>query len=100
MIGVVATVRVKNGKGPVFETIFADLLTQVRANEPGNLLYTLSRKAGSSTEYVIQELYADQAAATAHSKTAYFRAARPHMAECFAEPPVLDMLEPLVGFSN
>jgi len=97
MIGLVALVRVKEGKGEDFEAVFTDLARQVRAQEPGNLTYALSRKRGSETEYVIQELYADQAAAVAHSGSAYYREARPRLEDCLAEPPVLHMLEPRVG---
>lgn len=97
MIGVVALVRVKQDEGEAFEAVFADLARQVRALEPGNISYTLSRKQGSATEYVIQELYADQAAAAAHSRSDHYREARPRIQDCLAEPPVLHILEPRVG---
>lgn len=97
MIGVVALVRVKEGKGEEFETVFSDLLKNVRANEPGNIAYTLARKQGSTTEYVIQELYADQAAVTAHTRAIHFREARPRLDACFAEPPAIHLIEPRIG---
>jgi quinol monooxygenase YgiN len=97
MIGVVALVRVKEGKGEELEAIFAELFENVRAHEPGNITYTLSRKQGSASEYVIQELYAGQDAVTTHTRAPYFRAARARLEACFAEPPVLHMLEPRVG---
>lgn len=97
MIGVVALVRVSEGKGGEFEAIFSELSQNVRAYEPGNVTYTLSRKQGSTTDYVIQELYADEDAVTAHTRADYFKSARPRLAACFAEPPVLHLLDPLVG---
>lgn len=97
MIGVVAFVRLKDGKGEEFETVFSELSQNVRAHEPGNVTYTLSRKQGSTTEYVIQELYADQAAVAAHTRADYFKQARPRLAVCFAEPPVLHLLDPLIS---
>ena len=97
MIGIVALVRVKADKSEEFEAVFTNLARQVRAQEPGNLSYTLSRKQGSTTEYVIQELYADQAATAAHTRSAHYREARPLIQDCLAEPPVLHILEPRVG---
>ena len=38
MIGLVAVIRVQEGKGPDFEAVFLELTSKVRANEPGNLL--------------------------------------------------------------
>lgn len=35
-IGVVATLKVAEGKGGEFESVFRDLAAQVKANEPGN----------------------------------------------------------------
>ncbi len=97
MIGVVAHVRVKEGKHDDLEAVFTELANHVRAEEPGNLAYTLSRKRGSMTEYVIQELYLDQAAVAQHMAASYFREARPRLEACFAEPPVLHLLEPRVS---
>ncbi|HMP63292.1 MAG TPA: antibiotic biosynthesis monooxygenase, partial [Phenylobacterium sp.] len=39
MIGVVATLKVQDGKGGEFEQVFKDLMAQVKANEPGCLAY-------------------------------------------------------------
>ena len=38
-IGVVATLKVAEGKNADFEAVFRDLAAQVKANEPGNQLY-------------------------------------------------------------
>ncbi len=42
-IGVIATLKVQDGKGAELESVFRDLAAQVRANEPGNKLYQLCR---------------------------------------------------------
>ena len=42
-IGVIATLTVAEGKNEAFEAVFADLAAAVRANEPGNVFYTLTR---------------------------------------------------------
>ena len=41
MIGVIATLRIQDGKAAAFERTFGELAAQVRANEPGNLAYQL-----------------------------------------------------------
>ncbi|MBP9232075.1 MAG: antibiotic biosynthesis monooxygenase, partial [Phenylobacterium sp.] len=42
MIGVIAVLKVAEGKNAEFEAIFTDLAKQVRANEPGNIAYQLT----------------------------------------------------------
>ena len=37
MIGVIATLRIKSDKGAEFEAVFAELTSQVRATESGNV---------------------------------------------------------------
>ena len=75
-IGVVATLTVAEGKNAEFEAIFADLAAAVRANEPGNLFYTLTRSRRGDTsdvmlDYVgydlarLRAIYADKVAAAA-----------------------------------
>ena len=43
MIGIVATLKVQEGKGPDFEAVFKELAGQVRAKEPGNIFYQLTK---------------------------------------------------------
>ena len=50
-IGVVATLTVAEGKNAEFEAIFTELAAQVRANEPGNLFYTLTRSRANGQVY-------------------------------------------------
>jgi quinol monooxygenase YgiN len=93
MIGVLAMLKVQDGKQAEFEAVFGELVKQVRANEPGCLLYSLTQKQGSPTEYVVMEQYKDQAALDAHGKTDYFRAAGPKMAPCMAGRPEIVRLD-------
>src|SRR5471030_1876547 len=49
MIGVVATLKVQDGKNAEFEATFRELAVKVRANNPGNLLYWLTRSGVDAT---------------------------------------------------
>lgn len=93
MIGIIATLKVQDGKGSEFEGIFNDLAQQVRANEPGNLLYQLTRSRADANTYKVLELYKDQEALTHHGQTEYFRAAGPKMGPCLAGRPDIEMLD-------
>ena len=92
-IGVVATLKVQEGKGPELETVFADLAEQVRAGEPGNKLYRLCRARNDANTYVVMELYDDQAAIEAHGKSDHFRAASPKIGACLAGRPDIQYLD-------
>jgi quinol monooxygenase YgiN len=80
MIGVVATLRIKAGMEKDFEAVARELVSRVRANEPGCLLYALHHGETPGT-YVFMERYADQAAVDAHRGTDYFKALGRKMGE-------------------
>lgn len=93
MIGVIATLKVQEGKNAEFEAIFTELAKQVRANEKGNLAYALTRSRADPNTYKVLELYADQDALTAHGQTEYFRAAGPKMGPCLGGRPEIEYLD-------
>jgi quinol monooxygenase YgiN len=86
-IGVVATLKVAEGKNADFEAVFRDLAAQVKANEPGNQLYRVFKSKADAQTYVVMETYADQAALEAHGKSDHFRAAGPKLGPCLAGRP-------------
>ncbi|HWA31453.1 MAG TPA: putative quinol monooxygenase [Rhizomicrobium sp.] len=86
-IGVVATLKVAEGKNADFEAVFRDLAAQVKANEPGNQLYRVFKSKADAQTYVVMEVYADQAALEAHGKSDHFRAAGPKIAPTMAGRP-------------
>jgi quinol monooxygenase YgiN len=92
-IGIVATIKVQDGKGAEFEAVFKDLSAQVRANEPGCLAYQLTKSRADANTYKVLELYADQDALTHHGQTEYFRAAGPKMGPCLAGRPEIELLD-------
>jgi quinol monooxygenase YgiN len=93
MIGVVAKLKIQDGKQAEFEAVAKDLMAQVKANEPGCLTYQLYKEKGSETDYVFLEQYASADALKAHGQTEYFKAAGPKLAPCLAGAPAIEYLD-------
>ncbi len=91
MLGVIAKLNVKQGSEEAFEKAMLDLAAQVRANEPGNHLYTLCKDADGN--YVVMELYEDEAALAAHGKSDHFKAAGASFASVMGGPPEIQRLQ-------
>ena len=72
MIAILARLNVAEGKEAEFETVMLELAAQVRANEPGNQLYTLVK---DDDGYAVMELYDDDEALRAHGSSDHFKAA-------------------------
>jgi quinol monooxygenase YgiN len=92
-IGVIATLKVVDGKGAELETIFGELAPKVRANEPGNRLYVLHKSRDEANTYVVMEIYDDQAAIEAHRSSEHFKAAGPKLGACLAGRPDIKFLD-------
>jgi quinol monooxygenase YgiN len=92
-IGVIATLRIQADKTAEFEAFFGDLARQVRANEPGNLAYQLTRSRTEPNTYKVLELYQDQDALTHHGGTDYFKAMGPKFAAVLAGRPDIEYLD-------
>jgi len=92
-IGVIATLKVQDGKGAALEAVFEELAAQVRANEPGNKLYRLCRSRSDANTYVVMEIYDDQAAVEAHGQSEHFRAAGAKIGACLAGRPDIQYLD-------
>ena len=93
MIGIIATLTIQPGKESEFEAVFTDLAAKVRANEPGNVLYQLTRSREQANVYKVLELYADQDALTAHGKTDHYRAAGPKLGAVLGGAPKIEYLD-------
>lgn len=93
MIGVVATMKVQEGKGSEFEGVFRDLAAQVKANESGCMAYQLTRSRTEPDTYKVLELYSNQDALTAHGQSDYFKAAGPKLGPCLAGRPQIELLD-------
>jgi quinol monooxygenase YgiN len=85
MLAVIAKLNVTEGKEAEFEPVMLELAAQVRANEPGNELYTLVKDEDGS--YYVMELYSDQEAMDAHGQSEHFKAAGPKFGGLMSGPP-------------
>jgi quinol monooxygenase YgiN len=92
-IGVIATLKIQEGKTGEFEAFCTELARQVRANEPGNLAYSLTKSRSEPNTYKILELYKDQDALTHHGGTDYFKAAGPKFAAVLGGRPDIEYLD-------
>ena len=93
MIGVVATVRVNEGKAEIFEEVFRETMAAVRAEEPGTLVYQLTRSRTDPNVYKMLEFYQDQAALDLHVKNNAARAVFARLEGCLAGRPDIEYLD-------
>ena len=84
MIALLARLNVATGKEAEFETAMLELAAEVRANEPGNHLYTLVK---DDEGYAVMELYDDEEALKTHGASAHFKAAGAKFAGMMAGRP-------------
>ncbi|WP_310498557.1 putative quinol monooxygenase [Sandarakinorhabdus sp.] len=93
MIGVIATLRIQDGKTEEFEGVFTALAAQVRAAEPGNIAYQLCRSRTEPGTYKVLEIYADADALKAHGASDHFKAAGPALGGVLAGRPDVEYLD-------
>ncbi|MBT8149553.1 MAG: antibiotic biosynthesis monooxygenase [Pseudomonadales bacterium] len=92
-IGLIATIRIQDGKNAEFEQIFSELTEQVLANEPGALFYALHRSKTDTQVYKVLEQYRGKEDLAAHGKTEYFQAANKKMAALVSAAPEIEVLD-------
>jgi quinol monooxygenase YgiN len=73
MIVLVATYTVKPGQGDAVEAALKRMAPLVKASEPGCAMYHANRGADNSDLFLLYEVYADQAALSAHRETPHFK---------------------------
>jgi quinol monooxygenase YgiN len=71
MVGGLKNVLVKSGSEREFETLFADLRTEMRKSEPGCVYYSLLKSRTKPRAYIVEEQYRDVAALEAHQSSAH-----------------------------
>ena len=91
MIGVIATLKIKEGSGKDFEEVATKLVEKVNANEEGVLYYDLYKD--DETTYIFLEKYKDQEAQTIHGQTDYFKALGAEMGAFMTAIPDIKMLK-------
>lgn len=96
MIGVIATLKIKDGAAEAFEATFRELSAAVHANEPGVRCYQLTRSKSDPLTYKVLEIYADADALKAHGESAHFKAAGPALGASLAGRPEVEYLDGVV----
>ncbi len=91
MIAVIARLNVAEGKGPEFEKAMLALASQVRANEPGNQMYTLCKDPDGN--YLMLELYQDEGSLAAHGQSEHFKASGRSFKGLMAGAPQIQRLQ-------
>lgn len=71
-VKIVAILTARPGRADALETLLSGMVGPSRA-EPGNLRYDLWRDQADATRFVLDELYADNAAIAAHRATPHFQ---------------------------
>jgi len=91
MIGVIATLKIKEGKGTEFEAVANQLVEKVNANEERVVYYNLYKQ--DDTTYVFLERYKDQAALDVHQKTDYYKSIGAQLGAFLTAAPDIKILE-------
>lgn len=92
-IGIVARLKIQEGKNEEFEQIFSELAAAVKSNESGNNFYALHRSRDDNTSYVVLEQYEDQAALDAHGQSDHFKTIGAKMGAFMAGRPEIEYLD-------
>ena len=92
-VGVIARLKIQEGKNEEFEGIFKELQAAVAENEPENNFYAIHRSANDPQTYVVLEQYANQAALDAHGNTDHFKTIGAKMGACMAGAPEIEVME-------
>ena len=93
MIGVLATLRVREDRRNEFEQVFEQLARQVRDAEPGNLLYQLYACRSRPNTYKVLEIYSGDKDLEAHEASPHLRAAEPVLMALLADKPAVEILD-------
>ncbi len=87
MIAITAKMMVKPGCEEKFEQAMLNLVSAVNKNEPDNFLYELCKD--DDGQYLVMELYKDDAAVQAHRAADHVRDAGPSFKGLMSGPPVI-----------
>jgi quinol monooxygenase YgiN len=90
-VSVIATFTPLPGKEQEVGEVLRAMIAPTRA-EPGNQGYELYRDIGTSAEFVLIEMYTDQAAVEAHRAGEHYKAYRACISELLSEPIKVQLL--------
>ncbi len=93
MVAVIAVIRVKPGREAEFEQVFAEMTANVKANEPGNQMYQLTRSRAEPQTYKVMEVYADDAALETHRTSDHYKQGGQRLRELVEGRPEVEILD-------
>jgi quinol monooxygenase YgiN len=93
MIASTSTLKIQDGKTAEFEALVAVMTAKVRANEPGTVLYQLTKSRVDANTYRFLELYKDQDAFTRHGQTEYYKELMSNTGSLLAASPDVEMFD-------
>ena len=96
MIGVVAVIRAREGREREFEQVFAEMTAKVKASEPGNRMYQLTRSRTDPRTYKVLEMYDDQAALEAHGASDHYREGGGKLRDLVEGRPEVELLDAVI----
>jgi quinol monooxygenase YgiN len=93
MIASTSTLKIQDGQSSRVRIRVAVMAAKVRPNEPGNLLYQLTKSRSDANTYKFLELYEDQDALTRHNETEYYKDLMSKAGSLLNAPPNLETLD-------
>ena len=96
MIGVVAVIRAKEGREAEFEAAFAEMTAKVKANEPGNKMYQLTKSRSEPRTYKVLEMYDDQTAFDAHGSSDHYKEGGRKLRDLVEGRPEVELLDAVI----
>jgi quinol monooxygenase YgiN len=99
MITQIARYEMQKGKETQAREAFSKMAAAVKANEPGCLMYAITRGQVNAQEVYVYEIYAGQAAFEAHRKTDHMLEFRKAFDECMNRGAFnVEVLDEVAGF--
>lgn len=92
-LGVIAVLKVAEGRNSEFEQLATQLTTKVIENESKCNFYQFHKSRENGQTYIAIEQYVDQSAFDAHGKSDYFRSLSKAMGACMTAPPKIEFVD-------